>query len=96
MKKMIMVFLGLILASFMAGTGLAADAPASGQAQAACPVMGGKPDTKLYADYHGQRVYFCCPACLELFKKDPDKYIQKLKEQQTAPQPGTTGKEQVN
>jgi YHS domain-containing protein len=41
-----------------------------------CPVMGGKINKSLYADYDGKRVYFCCTACPEPFKKDPEKYIK--------------------
>jgi len=87
-----MMILGLVLALSMVGSGFPADAPASGQAQAACPVMDGKPNPNLYADYQGQRVYFCCPACLELFKKDPEKCMKKLKEQQAAPKQGAADK----
>lgn len=92
MKKMTIVVLGVVLTLSLAGTVFAADAPAPGQGQAACPVMGGKPDPKLFADYQGQRVYFCCPACLELFQKDPEKYLQKLQKQPTASSQGATGK----
>lgn len=82
----------LLLALALAGVGFAADPPASGQAQTDCPVMSGKTNPNLYADYQGQRLYLCCPACLELFKKDPEKYLKKMKEQQTAPHPGAVGK----
>jgi YHS domain-containing protein len=46
--------------------------------QTMCPVMGGEVDKKFFADYQGQRVYFCCNACPAMFKKDPAKYIKKL------------------
>ena len=49
--------------------------------QANCPVMGGKINKDIYADYKGKRVYFCCPACIEPFNKDPEKYIKKLQEE---------------
>ena len=48
------------------------------KAQTTCPVMGGKINKKYYADYQGKRVYFCCPACIGTFKKDPAKYLKKL------------------
>ena len=51
------------------------------KAQTHCPVMGGEIDRKVYLDYKGKRVYFCCPGCLEKFKADPDSYIKKLEEQ---------------
>lgn len=49
--------------------------------QVTCPVMGGKINKDLYADYKGKRVYFCCPACIEPFNKDPEKYIKKLQDE---------------
>lgn len=49
--------------------------------QTHCPVMGGKIDTKHYADHDGKRVYFCCPGCKAPFAKDPEKYIKKLESQ---------------
>ena len=49
--------------------------------QVNCPVMGGEINKDLYADYKGKRVYFCCPACIETFNKDPEKQIKKLQEE---------------
>jgi len=92
MKKMTMMIFGIILALSLAASGFAAEAQASGLAQEVCPVMGGKSNPNLLADNQGQRVYFCCPACLDLFKKDPDKYLQKQHEQQTAPHQNGAGK----
>lgn len=46
--------------------------------QTMCPVMGGEIDKKIFADFQGKRVYFCCNACPAMFKKDPLKYIKKL------------------
>ena len=46
--------------------------------QKECPVMGGKIDKKVYTDYNGRRVYFCCASCKKTFAKDPDKYLDKL------------------
>jgi YHS domain-containing protein len=63
---------------------LAADPAGKGNPQTLCPVMGGKIDKKVYADYQGKRVYFCCSSCREDFKKDPEKYIKKLEDQGVA------------
>ena len=52
--------------------------------QTTCPVMGGKIDPKLFADYAGKRVYFCCPGCKAPFLKDPGKYIKKLEDEGVA------------
>lgn len=48
--------------------------------QEKCPVMGHKINPKLYVDYNGKRIYFCCASCPEKFKKDPDKYFKKLQD----------------
>lgn len=51
------------------------------KAQATCPVMGGAVSRKVFVDYQGQRIYFCCKGCPEAFNKEPEKYLKKLKEQ---------------
>ena len=48
--------------------------------QTTCPVMGGKINKQIYADYQGQRIYFCCKGCPAMFEKDPEKYMKKLGE----------------
>ncbi len=48
------------------------------ESQSKCPVLGGKIDQKVYADYQGKRVYFCCSGCIREFKKDPEKYLKKM------------------
>ncbi len=50
-------------------------------AQKTCPVMGGPINPKVFTDYNGRRIYFCCPACVEKFKTDPEKYIAKVDEE---------------
>jgi len=47
-------------------------------AQKTCPVMGGKIDPKVFTDYGGRRIYFCCPGCIADFKKDPAKFLGKV------------------
>lgn len=62
-------------------------------AQTTCPVMGGTiVNKKLYADYKGERVYFCCNACPSEFAKDPEKFINKLKEMGQEPEKIDTNK----
>jgi YHS domain-containing protein len=46
--------------------------------QTTCPVMGGEINKELYVDHEGRRVYFCCESCVGEFKKDPEKYLNKL------------------
>ena len=57
---------------------LAAPGTAFAKPQEKCPVMGGAIDPSVYADYEGQRVYFCCKGCVAKFKADPAKYLAKL------------------
>jgi len=46
--------------------------------QTTCPIMGGAIDKKLFTEYKGKKVYFCCPGCKLKFEEDPEKYIAKL------------------
>jgi YHS domain-containing protein len=48
--------------------------------QTTCPVMGGEIKKDVYLDHEGYRIYFCCQACVEKFKKDPGVYLQKMKD----------------
>jgi YHS domain-containing protein len=89
----------LILAVFLASTtgwaGMAADptaglmdksGPLVGRQQTACPIQGGKINKNLYADYQSQRVYFCCPECLPIFKKNPEAYLKRMERQGVTPE----------
>lgn len=58
----------------------------AGKPQEICPAMGGPINRNVYVDYQGQRVYFCCPACIEVFKKDPETYLKKMKEAGVTPE----------
>jgi len=58
--------------------------------QTTCPVLGGKIDNKVYADYKGQRVYFCCSGCIQKFQNDPEKYLKKLETEGVTPEPAAT------
>lgn len=73
MRKVFMIaFLSLLLA--VAGMAiLAADKP-----QTLCPVSGKPVDKKVFVDYQGQRVYFCCDKCPAKFKADPEKYFAQF------------------
>lgn len=50
-------------------------------AQKTCPVLGGPINPKVFTDYKGRRIYFCCSSCLETFKADPEKYVAKVDEE---------------
>jgi YHS domain-containing protein len=92
-------FLALTLAAFAAGAVWAAalepataappDPPATVQTK--CPVLGGNIDKQVFADYKGQRIYFCCRGCDAEFKKNPEKYLQKLKEAGVTPEASPAG-----
>lgn len=59
-------------------TSKAKPAPAALKPQATCPVLGGKISKQVYADYQGQRIYFCCANCQKPFKANPEKYFEKF------------------
>lgn len=61
--------------------------------QTTCPILGGKIDKKVHADYNGKRVYFCCAGCIEQFKKEPDKYLKKLEAEGVVPEPTPASEE---
>ncbi len=89
-RGMITVILAMVLA--FSAIGWAAEPPMmektqAGKTQAACPVLGNKVNKDLYVDYKGQRIYFCCPQCIPVFQKDPEKYLQKMREQGVYPEP---------
>lgn len=46
--------------------------------QTTCPVTGEKIDKKIFVDYQGKRVYFCCSACKTTFTKDPEATLKKI------------------
>lgn len=89
MKVFKALILALTLAAFAAGSVWAAEA----KPQTVCPVLGGKIDKKVYADYKGKRVYFCCEGCDKEFKKDREKYMKKLEEQGVTLEPSPAGAE---
>lgn len=50
-----------------------------------CPVSGEAIDekTKVTYEYKGKIYSFCCPDCVEEFKKDPEKYREKMEKGKT-------------
>ena len=78
MKVFRTLLISLVVLALAAGPALAADQP---KPQTLCPVLGGNVDKKVYVDYQGKRIYFCCQGCDAEFKKDPEKYMKKLQEQ---------------
>ena len=78
MKEMKIVILILVLMLFVAGCMMSKGNVMEPKPQTTCPVMGGKINKGVYADYEGKRVYFCCGGCISKFQKDPAKYVKKL------------------
>jgi YHS domain-containing protein len=85
MKVINRILLAVLLVAF-AVTGLSAEegksakkiaVPDGFNLQTTCPVMGGEIDSTIYSDMYGQRVYFCCAACIDQFNSDPGKYFKK-------------------
>ena len=67
----------MVLAGFLfSGICLAEDAEK--RPQTVCPVNGEKINKDIFVDYQAQRNYFCSADCKEAFLKDPEKYMQKI------------------
>ena len=49
--------------------------------QELCPVLGGKVNPSVFADYEGRRIHFCCPACVARFMEEPAKYMKEMQSQ---------------
>jgi len=65
--------------------------PGEEMVQTTCPVMGGPIDPKVYTEYKGRRVYFCCKGCDKKFLENPEEYLDKLpqsREQSSEPNVG--------
>jgi YHS domain-containing protein len=98
-KNIQALILALTLTAFAVGSLWATDARAAAEAKPApqaatqtkCPVLAGDINKEVYADYKGKRIYFCCAGCDAEFKKDPEKYMKKLKEQGVALEPAPAG-----
>ena len=59
-----------------------------------CPVDGEKVDGVTKYEYDGKIYNFCSNTCLSDFKKDPEKYIEKLEESESESESGTSGADQ--
>lgn len=86
MKKLMMVSVVLVVMVFVTGLVVAEEEAVQLEPQTTCPVMGGKINQELFADYEGKRVYFCCPGCPGKFNQDPEKYLEKLEAQGQTPE----------
>jgi len=46
--------------------------------QTTCPIMNMAIDKKVFVEYKGKKVYFCCPGCEDKFNAEPEKFLAKL------------------
>ncbi|MFC1851198.1 hypothetical protein ACFL27_13465 [candidate division CSSED10-310 bacterium] len=79
MRNFTSLMLVLLLAFFLSGLAVAEEKTSELKPQTKCPVMGGDVNKEVFTDHDGQRIYFCCSECIKEFKKDPDKYLAKIK-----------------
>jgi heme/copper-type cytochrome/quinol oxidase subunit 2 len=54
--------------------------PATTKSAGICPVLGGKASPSVSYQYKGKTYYFCCATCINEFKKNPEKYLRRIKE----------------
>jgi YHS domain-containing protein len=73
-KKVLVAF--ALVAAFTFAFGPAVDAKEPNQVK--CPVRSSPVNKNVYTDYQGKRIYFCCPPCIQEFKKNPDKYMKQF------------------
>ncbi|MHB9154432.1 MAG: YHS domain-containing protein, partial [Endomicrobiales bacterium] len=45
-----------------------------------CPVMKGKAKKEYSVTYKGKTYYLCCPECMDEFRKNPEKFVSRIKE----------------
>jgi YHS domain-containing protein len=77
-SKKIFVAVALVV-TFAFAFGVAVDAKEPNQTK--CPVLGSPVNKKVYTDYQGKRIYFCCPPCIRKFKNDPDTYMKQMEKE---------------
>jgi YHS domain-containing protein len=92
MLKTKVIVIALAAGLLFGGYSPAAHGQAKGKPQTECPVMGGKVDKKVYTDYQGKRIYFCCSGCVDDFKKNPDKYLKQMEEKGITPEQAPVSK----
>jgi len=50
--------------------------PVTETGQKICPVMQKEVNVKIFTEYQGRKIYFCCEECKAEFAKDPKKYVK--------------------
>lgn len=77
MKKILIIIASVMLIA--GSTALYADKKHEHGNQKLCPVMNGKINKSIYSDYKDNRVFFCCPGCVQKFNAKPVFYLKKMK-----------------
>ena len=81
MKRATIILLGgIAIAGFMLSAIVGAEEAKNPKdtAQVKCPVKGGDINKSYFLDVDGKRIYVCCPGCIEVIKKNPQKYVKDL------------------
>lgn len=62
--------------------------------QTKCPIRGSAVNKRVYTDYKGKRIYFCCPPCIPEFKRAPELYLKKMQSEGVVLEdsPGSSGR----
>lgn len=79
MKKALLI---LVIISFVVLTGFQMSIAQEDVGNTVCPVSGEKIEESKKAtyEYKGKIYNFCCPMCISDFKKNPEKYIEKMEQ----------------
>lgn len=79
---LLLLIVGIMIGGLLAGT-----EPAKAKPQSTCPPCGMQLDKKdIHADVEGYRIYTCSTYCRDKVAADPNKYIQKLRENGEEPE----------
>jgi YHS domain-containing protein len=87
MRYLKILHIAMVITLLTSGYPFAESGESNSMPQKICPVMTfgdlGCSVTKsdFFTDYKGKRIFFCSKGCRETFTKDPEKYMNKLKEQ---------------
>ncbi len=81
MKKIGLTLVAVFIAAFLIGAAWGQEQAIPGATQQTCFIMKGNPvNPKIFADYKGYRVYFCCNDCRGLFLQTPEKFFRAMQE----------------
>lgn len=88
LSGIMMLVIGLVVSGVPAAwaqTNAAANAPVIVDGgNKLCPVSGERVSGKAFVEYQGKRYGVCCPGCDQEFLNDPEKYLKKMEQQESA------------